>query len=111
MLTRERGDFRCRLIEEEVGEFREATERGDWLAMVDALVDIVYVTYGTAVEMGIDLDPFFAEVHRTNLRKVGAANGGKAIKPPGWTPPDLASIFRQMHGDVPVPVRSPVEEP
>ncbi|HVC35205.1 MAG TPA: nucleotide pyrophosphohydrolase [Chloroflexota bacterium] len=107
MLTPERGNFRCRLIEEEVTELREATRQSDWLAMVDALVDIIYVAYGTGVELGVDLEPFFDEVHRANLRKIGASAGGKSIKPPGWVPPDLEQVYRRLHGDAPIPPVKP----
>lgn len=99
MLTAERGELRCQLIEEEAREFREATEQGDWLEMVDALVDLLYVTYGTAVEMGVDLAPFFEEVHSANMRKRPAEGGGKSLKPDGWQGPDHTRVYRKSYGD------------
>lgn len=108
MLTAERGELRCRLIEEEAREFRDATEQGDWLEMVDALVDLLYVTFGTAVEMGVDLTPFFDEVHAANMRKLPAAGGGKSLKPVDWQEPDHARVYKDFYGAKAVPDRLPV---
>ena len=71
----------------------------DMVEMIDAMCDILYVTYGAASAMGIDLTPYFAEVHRTNMAKLGPDGkpilraDGKGMKPPGWKPPDLAAIL------------------
>ncbi len=105
MLTAERSELRCRLIEEEAREFRDATAAGDWLEMVDALADLLYVTYGAAVEMGIDMTPYFDEVHRTNLAKEPSPPGEKCIKPDGWVAPDLAGVHARRYGDAPPPAR------
>ena len=65
------GALRVRLIQEEADEFAQAVAEGDLVEMVDALCDLLYVTYGAAVDLGVDLEPFFAEVHRSNMAKVG----------------------------------------
>jgi len=44
--------IRVALLEEEVGEYIEAVSRSDLVAIADALADIVYVVYGTAVTYG-----------------------------------------------------------
>ena len=81
---------RARLICSEAAEFLEAADRDDFVEMVDALADILVVTYGAAVEMGVDLEPVFAEVHRSNMSKNGGKDaGGKILKGPGFTPPDI----------------------
>ena len=81
---------RARLISSEAAEFLEAADTGDFVEMVDALADILVVTYGTAIEMGVDLEPIFAEVHRSNMSKNGGNDpGGKILKGPGFTPPDI----------------------
>jgi len=36
--------------------------------MIDALCDLLYVTAGAPVEMGVELGPFFDEVHASNMR-------------------------------------------
>ena len=107
-----RSQLRVALIREEAGEFAEAcgftddggeewveTEDRDWPEMIDAICDLLYVTYGAANEMGIDLDPFFHEVHQTNMEKIGGPvreSDGKLLKPPGWTPPDIQGILEAI---------------
>lgn len=103
MLTAHRGERRYQLIEEEATEFLEASKTGDWLEMVDALVDLLYVTYGTAVEMGVDLAPFFDAVHNANMRKAPGAGGSKSVKPEGWAAPDLARVYGRTYGNTPLP--------
>lgn len=59
--------------------------------LADALGDVDYVVEGTRIEYGIDGDPVAAEIHRSNMAKVGGGKraDGKSQKPPGWTPPDI----------------------
>lgn len=94
------GALRVRLIQEEAEEFAEAVRDGDVPEMVDALCDLLYVTYGAAVALGVDLEPFFDEVHQTNLAKTGGSRraDGKWIKPAGWQPPDIKRILRERYG-------------
>jgi predicted HAD superfamily Cof-like phosphohydrolase len=86
---------RARLIVSEAAEFLEAADQSDFIEMVDALADILVVTYGTAIEMGVDLEPVFAEVQRSNMSKNGGRDaGGKVLKGPGFSPPDIAGALR-----------------
>lgn len=79
---------RARLILTEAAEFIEAADKDDFVGTVDALADILVVTYGTAVEMGVDLEPVFAEIHRSNMSKDGGMDvGGKILKGSGFRPP------------------------
>jgi predicted HAD superfamily Cof-like phosphohydrolase len=88
---------RARLIMGEAAEFVEAADKDDFVEMVDALADILVVTYGTAVEMGVDLEPVFAEVHRSNMSKNGGRDvGGKVLKGPGFQPPRLPEVLREQ---------------
>lgn len=93
------GELRCTLIEEEAKEFREAWKAKDPVEMIDALCALLYVTYGAAVVMGIDLEPYFAEVHRSNLTKLGAdgkpvkREDGKLLQGPNYEPPNLEALF------------------
>lgn len=63
------------------------------------LADVVYVAYGTAFSLGIDLDAVLAEVHRSNMAKRGPdgrfmfREDGKVLKGPGYTPPDIAAVL------------------
>lgn len=90
-----RPGLRAALIEEEARETCEAIRRGDLIEAIDGMCDVLYVVFGTAVEFGIDLQPFFNEVHATNMAKVGGATreDGKILKPEGWTPPLIAEIL------------------
>lgn len=95
-----RGELRAELIREEAKETRTAIEAGDLVATIDGLCDLLVVTYGAAVEFGVNLKPFFDEVHRTNMAKVGGPirEDGKRLKPLGWTPPDIAGILARIEG-------------
>lgn len=46
--------------------------RQDMVEMADGLADIVYVCYGMALEMGVDLQAVLREVHAANLTKLSA---------------------------------------
>jgi len=86
---------RARLIFTEASEFIEAADREDLVQMVDALADLLVVVYGAAVELGVDLEPVFAEVHRSNMSKDGGMDvGGKILKGSGFRPPDIAAVLR-----------------
>jgi predicted HAD superfamily Cof-like phosphohydrolase len=102
-MTDYNGELRCSLIDEEAREFRAAWASRDRLGMIDALCDLLYVTLGAAVQMGIELEPFFDEVNRANMTKVGGSvrEDGKQLKPPGWTPPDIAGTYRRLYGEFP----------
>ncbi len=94
------GELRISLIQEEAGEFAEAVRERDLPEIVDALCDLLYVTYGAAVALGIDLEPFYAEVHRANMSKAGGyrREDGKWMKPAGWQPPDIEGLLARLYG-------------
>jgi predicted HAD superfamily Cof-like phosphohydrolase len=91
--------LRVALLEEEVGEFVAASEKGDLVAIADALADITYVVYGTALTYGIDLDSVLSEVHRSNMSKLDSDGkpliraDGKVLKSERYFPPDIASVL------------------
>lgn len=70
------------------------------LEAIDGLIDLIVVSIGTAIEMGIDLDPFWDEVQRANMAKAGGPkrDDGKQLKPEGWVPPDHAKVLRERYG-------------
>ncbi len=92
--------LRVALLEEEVGEFVAASGRGDLVGIADALADIVYVAYGTALTYGIDLDAVLQEVHRSNMSKLGSdgkpliRSDGKVLKSERYFPPDIESVLQ-----------------
>lgn len=67
----------------------------DLVEVIDGLCDLIFVAYGTAEVIGIDLEPFYDSVSAANLAKVGGERraDGKALKPEGWKPPDIAGIL------------------
>jgi predicted HAD superfamily Cof-like phosphohydrolase len=97
--SKERVDLRLSLIEEELGELREAIEANDIVEIADALTDILYVTYGAGLEFGVPLDVCFHEVHSSNMSKLGEDGNpiyredGKIMKGPNYFPPDLKRII------------------
>lgn len=93
--------LRAALIEEELSELEDAFETGDLVAVSDALGDLLYVVYGCAEVFGIDMEPIFSEIHRSNMTKIGPqgvikADNGKILKPVGYTPPNLKKIIAEQ---------------
>jgi predicted HAD superfamily Cof-like phosphohydrolase len=94
------------LLREKVFELIEDVEvKVGLVALADALADLDYVSEGTRLEFGIDGAPIAAEVHRSNMAKVwpdGTVQkneGGKVLKPPDWTPPDIYNeLLKQQCG-------------
>lgn len=104
LIPRGRGYQRVNMISEEVDELGEATADGDLVEIADALGDILYLTFGTAVEYGIDLQPIFDEIHRSNMSKLDE-NGepvphptvpGKIGKSELYSPPNLKPILEEQ---------------
>lgn len=72
-LPQSRVPVRVELIREEFqDELIPALEAGDMVETVDACIDILYVTFGLLVEMGVNAAPLFDEVQRSNMSKFGA---------------------------------------
>lgn len=71
---------RMALMQEELGEFCHAWLTDDVTEMVDALGDLLYVTYGCAVEMGVDMEPIMDAIQASNMSKLGL--DGKPVKTP-----------------------------
>jgi predicted HAD superfamily Cof-like phosphohydrolase len=98
----ERRELRRDLIREEYNEYLDAEDVDDLVEVADALVDLVYVVVGCAIEYGIPLDKVWDEVQRSNMAKIDPATGkvrkredGKVLKPDGWTPPDIKGALGQ----------------
>ncbi len=86
-------DLRVGLIDEEFKELKEAMKKENLVKIADGLADLIYVLYGTAITYGLDMDPIFREVHRSNMSKgdpetVRAPNG-KILKSENYSPPEL----------------------
>ena len=92
--------LRVRLIQEEFDELQEALSRRDTVSVAKELADLLYVVYGTAVSCGIDMEPVFREVHRSNMSKVGGHKraDGKWVKPATYSPARLEPILVAQGG-------------
>jgi predicted HAD superfamily Cof-like phosphohydrolase len=89
---------RSALIEEELAEFRNAGEAHNLLEIADALGDLLYAVYGAAVSYGIDLEPVFKEIHRSNMTKqsdgsAGCRLDGKVGKGRSYQAPRLETVI------------------
>ncbi len=106
-LNEETKRLRVRLIEEEFDELKESMAGGDLAAIAKEMADLLYVVYGTAVSYGIDMDPVFREVHRSNMSKVGGykREDGKWVKPATYSPARIEPILAEQ-GLVPSEARS-----
>jgi predicted HAD superfamily Cof-like phosphohydrolase len=83
--------FRSDLIQEESEEFHDAVLVDyNIIEAIDALCDILYVTFGAANSLGVDLESHFDAVHAANMRKIGGPTreDGKILKPEGWIGPN-----------------------
>ena len=94
--------LRVRLLREEVEEFADAVERRDLIAIADALADVVYVAYGSAVTYGLDLDAVVREVHSSNMSKLDTdgqpilREDGKVLKSARYRPPNLGRVVAEQ---------------
>jgi predicted HAD superfamily Cof-like phosphohydrolase len=92
--------LRRNLLLEEVREYVSASDHSDFLGVVDGLVDIMYIAHGTLVELGVDFDTCWNEVHSSNMTKVDPETGevkrredGKILKPKSYRKPDLKKVI------------------
>ena len=92
--------LRVSLINEELEELKEAIKNEDLKETVDALTDILYVTYGAGHAFGINLDKCFDEVQQSNMSKLGDDgkpiynDEGKVMKGPKYFKPDLSKFLK-----------------
>ena len=92
--------FRRKFMMEELIEYAHACEHRDKVGMLDGLVDLLYVAFGTAHLHGFDIQKAWARVHEANMKKVRALRESDSkrgstydvIKPEGWKPPDLSDL-------------------
>ena len=82
-------------LEEELEELQDATNIAD---QADALIDLIYLSFGMLHQMGVPAEVCWAEVQRANMtKKRGMTKRGHendAAKPEDWTPPDHSWLDR-----------------
>lgn len=112
-LTKRKLGERIQFLKEELDEFAEASgysltksngtyelDTGfeqDLAAQADALIDLVYVAIGTAVQLGLPWQCLWDDVQRANMSKVrGETKRGHKVdvtKPEGWVGPRTSEIL------------------
>lgn len=103
-------EYRARFLQEELDEFISSAHEGDLEGAADALVDLVYVAYGTALLLGISpacWHELFSDVQRANMAKERATSANDprskrghsldVVKPAGWEGPHGYDILKK-HG-------------
>ena len=92
--------LRIDLIEEELEELKDAVNKRDLKETIDALTDILYVTYGAGHAFGVNLDKCFEEVQSSNMSKLGEDGkpiyneNGKVMKGPNYFKPNLNQFLK-----------------
>lgn len=79
-------------------EFHKTMSMYWWAEVIDAICDTIVVLHNTSNAMGVDVEPFFDEVHRCNMTK---ANGplredSKRLKPEGFQPSRIEAMLRNL---------------
>lgn len=95
-------NLRLDLIQEEFLELRRAAYKSDLVNIADALGDLLYVVYGTALAYGIDMEPVLEEIHRSNMTKTGGGtrDDGKVLKGPDFKLPDLVTVLQAQGAEL-----------
>lgn len=93
--------LRKRLIQEEFDEICDAYEAGDLVEFADGVADLLYVVYGLGIVAGLPTDRLFAEVHGSNMSKLGEdgkpiyREDGKVLKGPNFFKPDIVAVLNE----------------
>lgn len=91
--------LRPKLIKEEYREYMDAIDAKDLVEMFDAIIDLVYVLYGTAISHGLPINMGMLAVQDSNMSKLDE-NGvpivredGKILKGPNFFKPHLKELL------------------
>ncbi|MEU6477860.1 hypothetical protein ABZ858_13360 [Streptomyces sp. NPDC047017] len=93
---------RGELLAEEAAEVAEVSVDGPLDKLAHELADVVYIAYGTALVHGVDLDAVIAEIHRSNMTKLGPDGqvarraDGKVLKGDHYEAPDVSAVLRRQ---------------
>lgn len=93
--------FRLKFLYEELEELADALKRDDLAEATDAIVDLVYVAWGTAWLLNLPVLDAWDLVHFANMQKkrvesASASRRGHEFdlkKPPGWEPPAVYTLL------------------
>lgn len=92
------------LLEEEFNEYLEGETNNNYIEVCDALGDMLYIIYGTALSYGMPINEIFEEIHKSNMSKLDE-NGkpiyredGKILKGKNYFKPNISGILAQGKG-------------
>ena len=96
-------ELRFDLMREENIEYQDAGLSKNKVEILDACADQLYILLGTINAHGLQdlIGPAFELVHKNNMTKVGPDGkvlrnpDGKILKPQGFVPVDLTTLFKQ----------------
>jgi len=92
--------LRFKLLQEEWNEYVVAHNALDFTEMYDALLDIIYIAYGTLLTYGLPAYEGQNEVHFSNMSKSNKQDDdGKTIKGDSYFPPRLKAIINAVEYD------------
>jgi predicted HAD superfamily Cof-like phosphohydrolase len=92
------------LIKEEYMEFARALKDMNPTEIADACIDLIWVTEGLMLSMGMPMQKLWNEVARSNHSKISDTGkikkreDGKILKPDTYSPPQLESILKKERG-------------
>jgi predicted HAD superfamily Cof-like phosphohydrolase len=92
MPDRSTNRLRMNLVFEELIELIEAKASGDLGHTTKEIADLIYVLYGYAATIGVDMDAAFEMVHQANMTKLDEMgkpvirDDGKVVKGPRYKP-------------------------
>lgn len=97
--------LRVRLAQEELDEMVQACQAENLVGVFDALVDQLYILFGTAHTFGMAdaLEKGLEEVHRSNMTKLGPdrqpiiREDGKVLKSELYEPPNLEKVLKDVY--------------
>lgn len=93
LISKDRSDLRYSMTKEEIEEYKLGVEEKDLENITKELTDILYATYGTILEHGLQdkMEEIFAEVHKSNMSKDYSTH--KMIKGENYFKPNLKKFF------------------
>jgi predicted HAD superfamily Cof-like phosphohydrolase len=89
-------------IEVKKEDLNTAKVQGNLADITKELCDILVVTYGFLVALGVDADKAFAEVHASNMSKLGEdgkpiyREDGKVLKGPNYRKADPVKLVNPI---------------
>lgn len=102
ILNKAEYDISVKCLKEEIQEFEEAYENGDYIGQVDALIDLMYFAIGVLYKKGLTPEEIVlcsTAVHEANMEKKlgvnhrrGDGSAADAVKPEGWIAPEQRII-------------------